>query len=43
MRAKVYVVDKSEQRLKQLKDIFGNKIIPQLSDKIDLKKLISKL
>ena len=41
MRAKVYVVDKSEQRLKQLKDIFGNKIIPQLSDKIDLKKLIS--
>ena len=41
MRAKVYVVDKSEQRLKQLKDIFGDKIIPQLSDKIDLKKLIS--
>ena len=41
MRAKVYVVDKSEQRLKQLKDIFGDKIIPQLSDKTDLKKLIS--
>ena len=41
MRAKVYIVDKSEKRLEQLKDIFGNKIIPQLSDKTDLKKLIS--
>ena len=41
MRAKVYVVDKSEQRLKQLKDIFGDKIILQLSDKTDLKRLIS--
>ena len=41
MRAKVHVVDKSEERLEQLKDIFGDKIIPHLSDKIDLKKLIS--
>jgi len=42
MRAKVYIVDKSEKRLEQLKDIFGNKIIPQLSDKTDLKKLVSE-
>ena len=42
MRAKVYVVDKSEARLKQLTEMFGDKIIPQLSDKTDLEKLISK-
>jgi len=42
MQAKVYIVDKSEKRLEQLKDIFGNKIIPQLSDKTDLKKLVSE-
>jgi len=42
MRAKVYIVDKSKKRLEQLKDIFGNKIIPQLSDKTDLKKLVSE-
>ena len=41
MRAKVYVVDKSEKRLEHLKGIFGDKIIPQLSDKTDLKRLIS--
>ena len=41
MRAKVYIVDKSEKRLEQLKSIFGDKIIPQLSEKTDLKKLIS--
>ena len=41
MRAKVYIVDKSEKRLEQLKSIFGDKIIPQQSDKTDLKKLIS--
>ncbi len=41
MRAKVYVVDKSKERLEQLKGIFGDKIIPLLSDKTDLKKLIS--
>ena len=43
MRAKVYIVDKSEKRLKQLKRYFGDKIIPQLSDKTDLKKLISNV
>ena len=42
MRAKVHIVDKSEPRLKQLKEIFGDKIIPQHSDKIDLKKLVSE-
>ena len=42
MRAKVHVVDKSEARLKQLSEIFGNKIIPELSDKTDLNKLIAK-
>ncbi len=42
LRAKVHVVDKSEKRLKQLTEIFGDKIIPQQSDKIDLKKLISE-
>ena len=42
MRAKVHIVDKSEARLKQLTEIFGDKIIPQQSDKTDLKKLITK-
>jgi alanine dehydrogenase len=42
MRAKVYIVDKSEERLKQLSQIFGDKIIPQLSEKTDLNKLISE-
>ena len=42
MKAKVYIVDKSSQRLEQLKKIFGDKIIPQQSDKTDLKKLISE-
>ncbi len=42
MRGKVYVVDKSKERLKQLHEMFGDKIIPTESDKIDLKKLISK-
>ena len=42
MQAKVHIVDKSEKRLKQLTGIFGNKIIPEQSDKVDLKKLISK-
>jgi len=40
MRAKVHIVDKSEARLKQLTEIFGEKIIPEQSDKIDLKKLV---
>ena len=42
MQAKVHIVDKSEKRLKQLTDIFGNKIIPEQSANVDLKKLISK-
>jgi len=42
MRAKVHIVDKSEPRLKQLQEIFGDKIIPQHSDKIDLEKLVSE-
>ena len=41
MRAEVHIVDKSEERLKQLVQMFGNKIIPQHSDKIDLKKLVA--
>ena len=36
------MVDKSEARLKQLIEMFGNKIIPQHSDKVDLEKLISE-
>jgi len=42
MQAKVHVVDKSEARLKQLVEIFGDKIIPEQSDKIDLKKLVAE-
>tara|TARA_Y100000590_G_scaffold319429_1_gene361499 strand:+ start:517 stop:1629 length:1113 start_codon:yes stop_codon:yes gene_type:complete len=42
MKAKVHIVDKSEKRLEQLKKIFGDKIIPELSEKIDLKKLVSE-
>jgi len=42
MKAKVYVIDKSLERLEQLKGIFGDTIIPQQSDKVDLKKLISE-
>ncbi len=42
MRAKVHIVDKSEARLKQLVRIFGDKIIPLKSDKIDLNKLVAE-
>ena len=42
MKAKVYIVDKSEPRLKQLSEMFGDKIIPQQSDKIDLNKLVAE-
>tara|TARA_B100001250_G_scaffold405717_1_gene423642 strand:- start:152 stop:1267 length:1116 start_codon:yes stop_codon:yes gene_type:complete len=41
MKANVHIVDKSEERLKQLQKIFGDKIIPQHSDKINLEKLVS--
>ena len=42
MRAKVHIVDKSEVRLKQLVQMFEDKIIPEQSDKIDLKKLVAE-
>jgi len=42
MRAKVHIVDKSEPRLKQLQEMFGDKIILQHSDKTDLEKLVSE-
>ena len=42
MKAKVHIVDKSEERLNQLSKMFGDKIIPELSDKTDLNKLISE-
>ena len=42
MKAKVHVVDKSEARLKQLVEMFGDKIIPEQSDKIDLKTLVAE-
>ena len=42
MRAKVHVVDKSEARLNQLVNMFGDKIIPELSEKCDLNKLIAE-
>ena len=41
MKAKVHIVDKSEERLKQLVKMFGDKIIPEQSDKIDLNKLVA--
>ena len=42
MKAKVNIIDKSEKRLNELSKIFGDKIIPNLSDKTDLEKLISE-
>ena len=42
MRGKVYVVDKSKERLKELHKMFGDKIIPAESDKTDLNKLVSE-
>jgi len=42
MQAKVHIVDKSEARLKQLVEIFGDKIIPEQSDKIELNKLVAE-
>ena len=42
MRAKVHVVDKSQERLDQLVNMFGDKIIPEVSDKCDLNKLIAE-
>ena len=41
MRAKVHIADKSEKRLQQLSEIFGDKIIPELTGKTDFNKLIA--
>jgi len=42
LKAKVHIVDKSSKRLDQLVKKFGDKIVPQQSEKTDLKKLISE-
>ena len=42
MKSKVYIVDKSEKRLEQLKGIFGDTIITKISDETDLNKLIEE-
>ncbi len=42
MRAKVHILDKSETRLNQLVQTFGDKIIPEHSDKVDLNKLVAE-
>ena len=42
MKGKVFIVDKSKKRLEELHKLFGDKIIPTESDKIDLKKLVSE-
>ena len=42
MKSKVIIVDKSKERLKQLHEMFGDKIIPSQSEETDLKKLISE-
>ena len=42
MQAKVHIVDKSQARLKELVKMFGDKIIPEQSDKIDLSKLVAE-
>ena len=40
MQAKVFIVDKSEKRLEELQEKFGDKIEPLHSDKINLKDYI---
>ncbi len=42
MKGKVYVIDKSKDRLKELHEKFGDKIIPKQSDKANLNKLVSE-
>ncbi len=42
MQAKVHIVDKSEARLNQLVEMFGDKIIPEQSDNLDLNELVSE-
>ena len=43
MQAKVFIVDKSEKRLEELQEKFGDKIEPLHSDKINLKDYILSL
>ena len=42
MEAKVYIVDKSEARLNELQSKFGDRIIPLVSDQINLQEYISE-
>ena len=42
MKANVHIVDKSEARLKQLVEIFGEKITPEQSTKTDMNKLVAE-
>ena len=42
MQAKVHIVDKSEARLNQLVEMFGDKIIPEKCDEVDLNKLVAE-
>jgi len=42
MKGKVYIVDKSKERLKELHEMFGDKIIPTDSNQADLEKLVSE-
>ena len=42
MQAKVFIVDKSQQRLDELKDKFGNKVEPLHSDKINIEDHIAE-
>ena len=42
MQAKVFIVDKSEKRLEELQEKFGDKIEPLHSDKINLKDYIAE-
>ena len=42
MEAKVFIVDKSEARLKELQAKFGDRIIPLVSDQIDLQEYVAE-
>ncbi len=42
MQAKVFITDKSERRLEELKEKFGDKIEPLHSDKINIQEYISE-
>ena len=42
MEAKVYIVDKSEARLKELQAKFGDRIIPLVSDDINLENYVAE-